>query len=41
MKPKDFGCFKKKYPVFMYQYSGPGSQQVSNQIEIVVMITGL
>lgn len=30
MKPKDFDP-SKKYPVFMYQYSGPGSQQVANQ----------
>lgn len=29
IKPKDFDP-TKKYPVFMYQYSGPGSQQVSN-----------
>lgn len=29
MKPKDFDT-TKKYPVFMYQYSGPGSQQVNN-----------
>ena len=28
-KPKDFDA-TKKYPVFMYQYSGPGSQQVAN-----------
>ncbi|WP_338408835.1 S9 family peptidase [uncultured Flavobacterium sp.] len=30
IKPKDFDA-KKKYPVFMYQYSGPGSQQVNNE----------
>ncbi len=30
MKPKDFDS-TKKYPVFMYQYSGPGSQQVKNE----------
>ncbi len=30
MKPKDFDP-SKKYPVFMYQYSGPGSQQVNNE----------
>ena len=30
MKPKDFDS-SKKYPVFMYQYSGPGSQQVNNE----------
>ena len=29
IKPKDFNP-NKKYPVFMYQYSGPGSQQVNN-----------
>jgi len=29
MKPKNFDP-AKKYPVFMYQYSGPGSQQVNN-----------
>ena len=29
LKPKDFDA-SKKHPVFMYQYSGPGSQQVSN-----------
>lgn len=28
-KPKDFDP-NKKYPVFMFQYSGPGSQQVAN-----------
>ena len=28
-KPKDFDT-NKKHPVFMYQYSGPGSQQVAN-----------
>lgn len=30
LKPKDFDP-AKKYPVFMFQYSGPGSQQVANQ----------
>jgi dipeptidyl-peptidase-4 len=30
LKPKDFDA-SKKYPVFIYQYSGPGSQQVANQ----------
>ncbi|MBX9806310.1 MAG: S9 family peptidase [Flavobacteriaceae bacterium] len=30
MKPKDFDA-SKKHPVFMYQYSGPGSQQVNNE----------
>ena len=29
LKPKNFDA-SKKYPVFMFQYSGPGSQQVSN-----------
>lgn len=29
MKPKDFDA-SKKYPVLIYQYSGPGSQNVSN-----------
>lgn len=29
IKPKDFDA-SKKYPVLMYQYSGPGSQNVSN-----------
>ncbi len=30
IKPKDFNP-KKKYPVLMYQYSGPGSQQVADK----------
>lgn len=30
IKPVDFDP-NKKYPVFMYQYSGPGSQEVSNR----------
>jgi dipeptidyl-peptidase 4 len=30
MKPKDFDS-SKKYPFFMYQYSGPGSQKVNNE----------
>ncbi len=30
IKPKDFDA-TKRYPVFMFQYSGPGSQQVVNQ----------
>lgn len=30
IKPKDFNA-SKKYPLFMFQYSGPGSQQVSNR----------
>lgn len=29
IKPKDFDA-SKKHPLFMYQYSGPGSQQVDN-----------
>ncbi len=29
IKPKNFDA-NKKYPVFMYQYSGPGSQTVAN-----------
>lgn len=29
IKPKDFDA-SKKYPVFMFQYSGPGSQQVND-----------
>ena len=29
IKPKNFDP-NKKYPVFMYQYSGPGSQEVAN-----------
>lgn len=29
LKPKNFDA-SKKYPVLMYQYSGPGSQQVNN-----------
>ena len=29
MKPQNFDA-KKKYPVIMHQYSGPGSQQVTN-----------
>ncbi|MFK7932640.1 MAG: S9 family peptidase [Saprospiraceae bacterium] len=29
IKPANFDS-RKKYPVFMYQYSGPGSQQVTN-----------
>ncbi|WP_295231564.1 S9 family peptidase [uncultured Chryseobacterium sp.] len=33
MKPKNFDP-NKKYPLFMYQYSGPGSQQVSNSWDI-------
>jgi len=30
IKPKDFDP-NKKYPLFMFQYSGPGSQQVANR----------
>lgn len=30
IKPKDFDA-TKSYPLFMYQYSGPGSQQVANR----------
>jgi dipeptidyl-peptidase-4 len=30
LKPKNFDP-NKKYPVFMYQYSGPGSQEVANK----------
>lgn len=30
LKPKNFDS-SKKYPVLMYQYSGPGSQQVNNE----------
>ncbi len=30
IKPKDFDA-SKKYPMLMYQYSGPGSQNVSNR----------
>ncbi|SFQ24898.1 S9 family peptidase [Flavobacterium akiainvivens] len=30
IKPKNFDA-SKKYPVLMYQYSGPGSQEVANQ----------
>lgn len=30
IKPKDFDS-NKKYPVFMFQYSGPGSQEVANK----------
>jgi dipeptidyl-peptidase-4 len=30
IKPKDFDP-TKEYPLFMYQYSGPGSQQVANK----------
>ena len=30
LKPKDFDP-KKQYPLLMYQYSGPGSQEVADQ----------
>lgn len=30
IKPKDFDA-SKRYPLFMFQYSGPGSQQVANK----------
>ena len=30
LKPVDFDE-NKKYPLFMFQYSGPGSQQVANR----------
>ncbi|MBU2995468.1 S9 family peptidase [Cellulophaga baltica] len=30
IKPSDFDA-SKKYPLFMFQYSGPGSQQVANK----------
>ena len=33
IKPKDFDA-NKVYPLFMYQYSGPGSQQVANRWNI-------
>ncbi|MBF8148560.1 S9 family peptidase [Winogradskyella sp. F6397] len=33
IKPKDFDA-NKTYPLFMYQYSGPGSQQVANRWNI-------
>lgn len=33
MKPTDFSA-SKKYPVLMYQYSGPGSQQVLDSFSI-------
>ena len=33
MKPTDFQA-SKKYPVLMYQYSGPGSQEVLDQFSI-------
>lgn len=33
MKPKNFDA-NKKYPLFMYQYSGPGSQQVTNSFDV-------
>lgn len=33
MKPADFSA-NKKYPVLMYQYSGPGSQQVTDRFGV-------
>lgn len=33
MKPADFSA-SKKYPVLMYQYSGPGSQQVLDNFNV-------
>ena len=33
MKPADFSA-GKKYPVLMYQYSGPGSQQVLDKFSV-------
>ncbi len=33
MKPADFSP-QKKYPVLLYQYSGPGSQEVVDQFEV-------
>ena len=33
MKPADFNA-NKKYPVLLYQYSGPGSQQVLDQFSV-------
>jgi dipeptidyl-peptidase-4 len=30
IKPADFDA-SKQYPLFMYQYSGPGSQSVANR----------
>lgn len=33
LKPKDFNP-NKKYPLFMFQYSGPGSQQVANRWDV-------
>ena len=30
IKPRNFNP-KKKYPLLMFQYSGPGSQQVANR----------
>ena len=39
VKPKDF-CETKKYPVIMWQYSGPGSQQVVNSWSVGSMGNG-
>lgn len=40
IKPKDFDA-SKKYPVIMYQYSGPGSQEVTDSWGIGFMGGGL
>ena len=39
VKPKDFDA-TKRYPVIMYQYGGPGNQQVLNQWGIGMRWTG-
>ena len=39
MKPVDFDA-TKRYPVIMYQYGGPGSQQVTNSWRIGSMAAG-
>ena len=39
VKPKDFDA-NKKYPVIMHQYSGPGSQQVTNSWSVGSMGQG-
>lgn len=39
LKPKDFNS-SKKYPVIMFQYSGPGSQQVVNSWSVGSMGQG-
>ena len=40
LKPKDFDA-SKKYPLIMYQYSGPGSQEVKDAWNIGFMPGGL